>query len=564
MLDRVFVTAACIIMMASAAVAKQVALIIGNTAYQNAPILENPQNDARAMDKTLRDLGFETTLLVDAELPEIAEGLGEFETKLVGADAAVFFFAGHGMQLGGENYLLGVEATVKNQFALDGEAVRLSRILDLMEERATLSMAFIDACRDNPLANALQEKAGGRARSLGLSRGLAPLTRTYRDTLVAYATAPGAVAFDGMSQNSPFTAALLKHIGTPGIEVSTMLKRVTGEVLTATSGAQQPEVVTQMSREFYFKGTVSIDGTITLEPNREDRASAALATARRITAPAQRATAFQIIARDYPDTNAGELAALLGAQTFEPSAQQDSRDVAAEGNRQDFASLLSQSTPGAGLDQKLATPKQLEEELELTVKEFRDIQRTLNALGFDAGPEDGRLGPRSRDALKAFQVFSNLAATGYVSNETFETLAARYNTAPVALDGDYQMQVRRRWDDHYWTTTDKPDSFYAPGRIEPLTNVRLRLIGGTFYIQSIQHFSNASGPWFEDFSGSVDASGKVDIRFTTSSHFGDPTPYLFRLRDNLPTRFMYGRAISFEPGRIDPAFLANIEIKRLK
>lgn len=566
MVQRFLVTLIFIALAAPAALAKQVALIIGNTNYLNAPALDNPQNDARAIDARLRDLGFETTLLIDASLHRIAEGLGRFEDALTGADAALFFFAGHGMQMGGENYLLGVEAAVQNQFSLDAEAVRLSRILDLMEERAALSMAFIDACRDNPLAMALQEKAGGRARSLGLSRGLAPLNRTYRDTLVAYATAPGAVAYDGTDANSPFTAALLKHIGTPGIEVSTMLKRVTGEVLTATNGAQQPEVVTQMSREFYFKGTVTIDGTVTLSPDRqtrEDMAQSALENARRVGAPEQRATAYGIVARDYPDTIAGELAALLAAQTSSQAQPDDSRDVSVSEGRQDFASLLSQS-PTTGPAQTSLTPAQAEDALNLTLNEFRDIQTTLNALGFDAGPEDGRFGPRSRDALKAFQVFAGLTATGYMSSDSFDTLAARYNAAPPSLDGAYLMQVRRRWDDQYWTTTDKPDPFYAPGRIEPLANVRLKLIDGTFYIESIQQLSNTSGPWFEDFTGSVDATGKLAMRFTTSSHFGDPTPFLFRLRDSLPKRFMLNRAISFEPARIDPAFLANIEIKRLK
>lgn len=223
---------------ASAQSQRRVALVIGNGAYQHAGALRNPPNDARRMAEVLRSAGFEVILGINLSRQAMEGHLREFGDRLEGGQLGLFFYAGHGMQVGGENYLLPVDATLRRERDLAFETIPLSQVLRSMETAAPTNLLFLDACRDNPLTRSFAASMGARSTAVG--RGLAQV-QSGVGTLVAYATAPNSVAEDGVgATNSPFTAALAQHLTTPGLEVGLALRRVREAVLTATAGRQVP------------------------------------------------------------------------------------------------------------------------------------------------------------------------------------------------------------------------------------------------------------------------------------------------------------------------------------
>jgi hypothetical protein len=157
------------------------------------------------------------------------------------------------MQFEEVNYLLPVDAKLRNVFQLKRETIALSDIIAQMEGRAPMSLVFLDGCRNNPLAEELKQSLVAQGRAVEQTRGLARESARGRNTLLSFAAGPGREARDGQGRNSPFTAALLKYIETPGLEIETMLKRVTQDVLTATENQQEPERLSRLTDEFYFK-----------------------------------------------------------------------------------------------------------------------------------------------------------------------------------------------------------------------------------------------------------------------------------------------------------------------
>ena len=237
----------------SAFAAKRVALVVGNAAYEHTRALRNPLNDANDMATALEGLGFDVTKGLDLTEDRFADTITRFFDKLKGAEVALFFYAGHGVQYQGANYLVPVDARLKNQLQLKGETVSLDDVVGQMEALSPINLVFLDACRNNPLADALQRSLLAKGRNLTIDRGLARIKSNAKDTLITFAAAPGATASDGKGRNSPFTAALLKHIGTENLEIEVMLKRVTADVRRSTDARQEPERLSKLTQEFYFK-----------------------------------------------------------------------------------------------------------------------------------------------------------------------------------------------------------------------------------------------------------------------------------------------------------------------
>ena len=234
-----------------AAAERRVALVIGNGAYTSVPALANPRADAEAMAATLRRVGFEVELGTDLDLQAMRRTVQTFARALEGADVALFFYAGHGMQVYGQNYLLPVDAVLETEADLDFAAFPARLVMSQMERWPSVKIVILDACRDNPFETALSRSMGATRAASALSRGLAPI-ETAGGTLLAYATDPGDVAADGDGRHSPFTAALLKHVGTPGVEINTMLARVRADVYRSTGKQQRPWAETSLIGEFYM------------------------------------------------------------------------------------------------------------------------------------------------------------------------------------------------------------------------------------------------------------------------------------------------------------------------
>ena len=231
---------------------RRVALVVGNAHYVHANVLRNPDNDAEDVGELLKKLGFDVVVATDLDQQAFAQAIDDFGRRLDGADVGLFFFAGHGLQLDGKNYLVSTGAKLENEFVIPAETMRLDVITQLMESRAKVNLVFVDACRNNPLADRLRQNLVAENRSIMLGRGLARIQPTGEDTLIAYSASPDQEAADGRGRNSPFTHALLQHMGEPGVEVSVMLKEVAAEVRRETDGKQRPQQLSDMSQTFYF------------------------------------------------------------------------------------------------------------------------------------------------------------------------------------------------------------------------------------------------------------------------------------------------------------------------
>ena len=214
----------------------RVAAVIGNGAYQNANALPNPVNDARAVARRLRDIGFTVTEGFDLDRLGLERVVRDFLRQAASARIALLYYAGHGMQVDGKNYLVPTDAKLIAPSDLTFETLELDKIMAGLDDETRANILILDACRDNPLARSF----AGKSRSSAVGAGLAAYATVGSGTLIAYATAPGRVALDGEGPNSPFTTALVKHIGTPGLEVRQMLTRVRAEVASATRNQQIP------------------------------------------------------------------------------------------------------------------------------------------------------------------------------------------------------------------------------------------------------------------------------------------------------------------------------------
>ena len=226
----------------SAIEGKRLALVIGNGAYDNGP-LRNPGNDARAMARTLRALGFEVIEHHDLDFQGMRRAVVEFGEKMAEGGVSLFYYSGHGLQVGGRNYLIPLRARLTSERYVAAETVELDAVLKEMDAgRSALNIVILDACRDNPLTK------GWRSSS----RGLAP-TNAPPGTVVAYATDPGDVASDGEpGANGVFTGELLKLLPQPGLKIEEVFKRAYNAVYRVTNGRQQPWLATKFNGDFYF------------------------------------------------------------------------------------------------------------------------------------------------------------------------------------------------------------------------------------------------------------------------------------------------------------------------
>jgi hypothetical protein len=231
---------------------KRVALVIGNSGYTEVARLENPTNDSADIGKILTDLGWDVIERSNVTGREFDEAVETFAARLYNADAALFFYAGHGLMYDNDNYLVPIDAALDSGRGVKRQNILARDIIRTMEERARLSLVFLDACRNNPLAERLRTTVKSD-RGSPVGEGLAPMSGFGRETLIMFATAPGRVADDGKGRNSPFTAALLKRVSGPALEIEIMLKRVTADVRRATNGKQEPERLSKLETEFWFK-----------------------------------------------------------------------------------------------------------------------------------------------------------------------------------------------------------------------------------------------------------------------------------------------------------------------
>lgn len=226
------------------------ALVIGNGAYQNTTHLSNPANDAEDISSLLETCGFTVIKKTDCSHQNMNLALDEFMSALEKSDVALFFYAGHGVQIKGENYLVGIDVNVKDEVSFKYSSLALNKVIDVMEaSNCETSILILDACRNDPFARAWSRSTH--------ERGLAPVCAP-RGTLIAYATSPGQTASDGAGRNGEYTAALLQHLTTPDCSIETMFKRVRNTLSAATEQRQISWEHTSLAGEFFFNLSLNV------------------------------------------------------------------------------------------------------------------------------------------------------------------------------------------------------------------------------------------------------------------------------------------------------------------
>jgi len=276
------------------------ALVIGNANYAHAGVLRNPANDARAIGKTLSQLGFQVTTLTDADERQMDQAIRKFGRQLRGNNGVgLFYYAGHGMQIDGENYLLPTDINPSNETDVSYDAVPVGKLLGQMKDAGNgMNVVILDACRNNPFARSF------RSSSNGLAQVVAPT-----GSFISYATAPGDVAADGEGDNGLFTEKLLQHMTTPGLRLEEVFKRVRADVQQDSNNKQVPWDSSSVTGDFFFapKGgetpvvpAVNDSGT-TLE---QDFAAQAWETIKNLEDP----KAFEEFIKVFPDSPQSNLA----------------------------------------------------------------------------------------------------------------------------------------------------------------------------------------------------------------------------------------------------------------
>lgn len=396
---------------------KRMALVVGMSDYAVAGTLPNAARDAEAFSDFLKSQGFEAELVVNADRRHFAEVLSRFSRNIGPEDTALFYFAGHGMQLRGENFLIGTDARLESEFDVPAETVALTEIINALEKRARISLVFLDACRNNPLANKLNVDVDGATRG-SATRGLAPIETQGSGTLVAFAAAPGQVAADGTDGHSPFTRALIANLSGAGLEVGTAFKRVVRDVRKDTGGKQSPQILSSLSLEFYF--------------GQEQAAPRIEAAAPALPVPAEDPDALEA-ERDF------KKALRVGTpRIWHFFVEKHRSGEYADLGRQ----TLAQIEPAAVRNQS-HLPQSVEARLLPDKNRRRNVQLALAAKGFTVGTADGVFGGQTREAIKLFQSTERQPASGFITERTAESLGIAVNDS---AEGLYSAPKARRYD----------------------------------------------------------------------------------------------------------------------
>jgi Caspase domain/Domain of unknown function (DUF4189)/Putative peptidoglycan binding domain len=356
---------------------KRVALVMGNSAYQKVSPLANPANDSEAMSAIFRKAGFDVVELKrDLNVSEMRRALRDFSDSVRDADVAIVYYAGHGIEINGNNYLIPVDAVLERDIDAFDEAIPLDRILTVIEPARQLRLVILDACRDNPFNKSMKRMIGTRA----IGRGLAKVEPESPNTLVAFAAKAGSTASDGESKNSPFTTALVKYLPRPGLDLRKAFGFARDDVLKATNNKQEP----------FIYGSLGGDD-VALVPA-PDKATA------EATKPLDDSRLELVFWESIKNEKNPEL--------FQAYLNRYPKGVFA-----DIATINLQRQKTAALES--ATVEQPNDKVELgDPAPLHEIRERLYELNFDPGPFDGPVNAAAHQAVREFEQANKLASTG--------------------------------------------------------------------------------------------------------------------------------------------------------
>lgn len=423
----------CIIFTAGTASAeKRVAFVVGNGTYKNVAALPNPSIDAKAMAAALRNVGFEVVEGSNLTRDKMTEKLLDFGKKAQGADVAVFFYAGHGIAIGGINYLLPIDADIKSEMDVKlGAAINIDLTLDQTMSDAKVKLVLLDACRDNPFAAKIKSNASA-TRSVSVQTGLAEM-KSGEGTLIAFATGPGQTALDGKEgANSPFTRALLANLTQPGVELQQAMTKVRAQVQEETNKGQLPWGNTNLTGAVYLNGAPA-----PAAPGSAPAAPVAVAAAPGSDVELE-------FWRSIKDSSKPE--ELNAYVTQYPNGQFKSLALAR------IASL--ESTPSASATRNLTTgidPATFKDEADQTTEDQiglekgqrRDVQRRLNGLGFDT-KVNGKFDEGTRAVIARWQAARGYPKSGYLNKLQHKALLTEIVASSSSSSASDEDRPRRR------------------------------------------------------------------------------------------------------------------------
>jgi uncharacterized caspase-like protein len=436
---------------------KRVALVIGNSAYQNAPPLKNPRSDAEDFAATVKRLGFEVIAGYDLDERGMAQKVRDFARALEGADVGLFFYAGHGLQAKGLNYLVPVNAALKTESDLDFETLPLDLVLKQMQRSARVSLVFLDACRDNPLTRSL--RASSRSTSVG--QGLARIEEAA-GMMIAFSTQPGNVALDGSGRNSPFTKALLAHIDKPGVTIGDVMIDVRKQVISETGEKQIPWENSSLTGKFYFNPGPQVASAELGTPKAAP--SAAGESAIGVSDAALDHTFWTSIANSNDPALYREYLRRFPTGTYVAIAEaklqalSQSRTAAVTEGQGEKTAAVTTGTAEAG--RSLQSPRQIAEEM----------QRELKRVGCYSGAVTGSWNRASRAALERFNQETKLDLKTDPPNS--EGISKVKSFPGIVCEQPAQTQQARRRD----TVRERSESRESEGPVISPT-IRLNIPG---------------------------------------------------------------------------------------
>lgn len=416
---------------------RRVALIIGNGAYKNVPSLPNPPKDATAIAALLRNLGFDVAMGTDLTQATMTDSLRKFASDADNADVALFFYAGHGLQLDGKNYLLPIDANLKSEIDVKlGGPIDVNVMLDQTMSTAKVKLVFLDACRDNPFVEQISRSA--RTRSLTIKSGMAEM-KSSEGTLLAFATSPGQVALDGTGGHSPFTTALLDNLGAQNTEISVSLTKVRAQVADLTKKKQSPWASTNLTGLFYMNQqataeTVKTDAT----PDRVATAEPAAASSGgsavelefwRSVKESNKPEELNAYLTRYPDGSFSSIARSRIAELHDPKSP-ISRSTSSNEPVIDPATKTTEANI------------KTEEEIDLARDTRRDVQRRLKALGF-ATPVSGQFSDETRRAITNWQSARGYPVSGFLNRLQYSALKTEVLPKTAASDDEDAKPARK-------------------------------------------------------------------------------------------------------------------------
>lgn len=457
MFKRLIAVLAIVLAGTAPALAKRVALVIGNGAYEHTVPLPNPANDAEQMAAKLRALGFEVVAGQDQTYSDMRRSVMNFAKKAYGAEIAILFYAGHGLQVAGKNHLVPIDATIEDETSLDFETITVDFIMRQMSKDVKVQMVFLDACRDNPLARTLSRRMGpSRSGSVGAGLAEIKIEETGGEgSVIAFATSPGDVALDGDGANSPFTTALIKHIDTPNASIQTVMTRVTGDVYEETEKRQRPWVNASLIGEVFLnKRSVAPSTTVASlgdTPTATPPAPAASSTASQSAIAWEREKLIWETAKSsntvvdyqaYLDAYPNGLFADFARNSIKRLSS--ANQVASVNPTAPAATAAANGNPVVATlpDPQKAVPgtEATEAAMGWNRNSRREVQTRLNLAGHDVGRPDGAFGPKTRSGVSAWQTANGIVPTGYFTAAQYALLTTQTATQYSA----YQAEVNRK------------------------------------------------------------------------------------------------------------------------